>query len=36
MSRFSNDYTADWKQVQAEAVERAGHRCIRCCHPYEL
>jgi len=34
MSRFSNDYTHDWKQVQAAAVERAGHRCIRCCHPY--
>lgn len=34
MSRFSNDYTPDWKQVQAAAVERAGHRCIRCGHPY--
>lgn len=34
MSRFSNDYTKDWKEVQAAAVERAGHRCIRCAHPY--
>ncbi len=34
MSRFSNDYTPNWKQVQAAAVERAGHRCVRCGHPY--
>lgn len=34
MSRFTNDYTPDWKEVQAAAMERAGHRCIRCGHPY--
>lgn len=32
--RFSNDYTPDWKTVQAAAVERVEHRCIRCFHPY--
>jgi hypothetical protein len=34
MSRFTGDYTADWKEVQTRAVEAAGHRCIRCHHPY--
>lgn len=34
MRHFPGNYTEDWKEVQARAVEAAGHRCIRCGHPY--
>ncbi len=34
MRHFPGNYTEDWKEVQARAVEAVGHRCIRCHHPY--
>jgi hypothetical protein len=34
MSRFANNYSADWKEINAATCEAAGHRCIRCGHPY--
>lgn len=34
MNRFTNDYNPDGQQKRREARERAGHRCLRCGHPY--
>lgn len=34
MRHFPGKYSDDWKEVQARAVEAAGHRCVRCYHPY--
>lgn len=31
---ISGEYPADWKQISDDAWARAGHRCIRCGHPY--
>lgn len=35
MRRFTNTYAADGKAVRQRAREEAGHRCVRCGHPYE-
>lgn len=37
MSRLpiTNDYPPDWPEINARACEEAGHRCIRCGHPYK-
>lgn len=35
MRRFTNDYNSDGKKKRQEARELAGHRCLRCGHPYE-
>ncbi len=34
VSRFNGQYPPDWKQRSNLACEQAGHRCIRCQHPY--
>jgi len=33
--RFSGEYAADGKAVRLAARAAAGHRCIRCGHPFE-
>lgn len=35
MRRFQNDYNPDGKEKRDEARKRAGHRCLRCGHPFE-
>ncbi len=32
---FTNDYAKDGKALRAATRAEAGHRCIRCGHPYE-
>lgn len=31
---ISGEYTFDWAEINARVCEEAGHRCIRCGHPY--
>lgn len=31
---ITGDYPADWKQISDATWASAGHRCIRCLHPY--
>lgn len=31
---FKNEYPPDWKQISDATWANAGHRCIRCRHPY--
>jgi hypothetical protein len=31
---ISNDYPADWPEINMRVVEAVGRRCIRCGHPY--
>lgn len=33
--RFTNDYAADGKQQRLRVRAEAGHRCVRCHHPFE-
>lgn len=33
--RFTGDYATDGKQQRLEVRKKAGHRCIRCGHPFE-
>lgn len=35
MSRFKNEYATDGKEDRAAVRAAAGHRCIRCGHPFE-
>jgi hypothetical protein len=35
MSWFKNNYAADGKADRLAVREAAGHRCIRCLHPFE-
>lgn len=32
---FQNDYAADGKDLRAQTRADAGHRCVRCGHPYQ-
>lgn len=32
---IQGDYTEDWDEVADRARAEAGHRCVRCGHPYE-
>lgn len=34
-SRFSGRYADNGKEVRRKAREDAGHRCVRCLHPFE-
>ncbi len=31
---IQNDYPDNWPEINARVCEEAGHRCIRCGHPY--
>jgi hypothetical protein len=31
---ITGTYPPEWKQISDETCAAAGHRCIRCCHPY--
>lgn len=31
---IQNEYPPDWPEINARACAEAGHRCIRCGHPY--
>ncbi len=31
---ITGEYPADWPEINARVCEEAGHRCIRCGHPY--
>lgn len=32
---ITGEYPADWKAISDATCAAAGHRCIRCLHPYE-
>lgn len=32
---ITGEYPADWKQISDRVWAEAGHRCIRCRHPYK-
>ncbi len=32
---ITNDYPADWPEINQRVVDAAGRRCIRCGHPYK-
>jgi hypothetical protein len=34
VSRFANDYPANWREISIATKEAAGHRCVRCHHPF--